>query len=99
MFLAHSPANLLRRKAFGLCGWIIAQSIDLAHLLVGNRGCSLAVTALIYRDYDGTAEAEVVLQAVFGVFNEAVVGPAPKVPGEFSALGEASCSYQIKLAL
>lgn len=80
LLLAHSPANLLRRETLSLCCWVVTQTGEFGDLLVRDRGCSLAIGALVDCDYDGAAEAEVVLQAVFCFFDQAIVGPAAEVP-------------------
>lgn len=93
LFLRHGALDLFGGEALGLGGRVVAQTRDLADLLVRDRGGGLAVGALVDGHDDGAAKAQVVLQAVFGVLDQAVVRPAAEVPGQFGALSEAGGTW------
>lgn len=73
--------GLFSGEAFCLSGGVISESVEFAELLVRDRRGFLTIGAFVDCDDRGTTEPEVMLEAVFGVLDLAVVGPASKVPG------------------
>lgn len=92
VLLGNCALDLFTREPFCFGRRVISKTIESTNFSVGNSCGRFAIAAFVDCDDRDTAQAQVLLKAVFGVLDQAVVGPASKVPYEFGALSKARSS-------
>jgi hypothetical protein len=92
--LASCLVGLSRSEATCLRCRVVSKTVSFANLGIRDRGGSLAIRPREDCTDNSTSQTKIVLEAVSGVLNHSVIGPAAKVPCQLGALSKPGSAWE-----